>query len=244
VLPRIPLIEDLTTAPIPAGSNILVEFDPASQWYNASLTIAAGWIRTGGSVSYNTFAQSPATVRAQLNRLGVNTEELEAKDQLRIWDWYTASLGQKSKEKYAIDSLKAADLSIVHAKTQLPGPPIPDRLRISDNTSALGRFNDEKSWIEFALTRGIPTAVSRQSTSLHGMMAGIHSDWAYKQVEGASDGTVDFKLDEEAKGETVDVMRVRNFRNVFSRKDGIASRLASTSKSPSKSRDPLPCVLV
>ena len=210
-----PLIEDLTRDPVPTGSNILVEFDPASQWLNASLTIAAGWIRTGGSVSYNTFAQPPATVRAQLNRLGMNTEELEAKSQLRIWDWYTASLGQKSKEKYAVDSLKAADLSIVHAKTQLPGPPIPDRLRISDNTSALGRFNDEKNWTEFVLTRGIPIAVSRQSTSLAGMMTGLHSEWVYKQIEGASDGTVDFKLDEEAKGETVDLIRIRNLRSAL-----------------------------
>ena len=210
---RISLIEDLTSGPIPPGSNINVEFEPASQWYNASLTIAAGWIRTGGGVSYNTFAQPPATVRAQLDRLGVNTEELEAKDQLRIWDWYTASLGQKSKEKYAIDSLKAADLSIVHAKTQLPGPSIPHRLRISDNASALGRFNDEKSWTEFVLTRGIPIAVSRQSTSVAGIMTGVHSDWVYKQIEGASDGTVDFKLDEATKGETVDVMRIRNLRN-------------------------------
>jgi hypothetical protein len=145
----------------------------------------------------------------------MNTEELEAKDQLRIWDWYTASLGQKSKEKYAVDSLKAADLSIVHSKTQLPGPPIPDRLRISDNTSVLGRFNDEKNWIEFVLTRGIPIAVSRQSTSLAGMMTGIHSDWAYNQIEGSSDGTVDFKLDEEDKGATTDIMRIKNLKSTF-----------------------------
>ena len=105
-MPRIQLIEDLTKEPIPPGCTILVEFDPASQWYNASLTIAARWLRTGGSVSYIAQSQSPDDVRSQLRQLGLTVEELEQKDRLWITDFYTASLGQKSKERFAVESLK------------------------------------------------------------------------------------------------------------------------------------------
>jgi len=213
-MPHLPIIEDLTTQPIPSGTNILVEFEPTSQWYNASITIAAGWLRTGGSISYNTYSQPPENVRNQLRRLGLKVEELETSEQLRIIDWYTASLGQKSSEKIATNSLKIADLSIDFAKTQLTGPPIPERIRISDNVSELARFNDEKSWVEFALTRGLPMARVRKSTAISGRMAGIHSDWAIRQIEGAMDCIVDFKLEEGSKGETIDITRIRSARNV------------------------------
>jgi KaiC/GvpD/RAD55 family RecA-like ATPase len=111
-LPRIPLIKDLTKGPIPPGSNILVEFDPASQWLNASLTIAAGWVKDGGKVSYIANSQSPDDIRSQLRRLGLPSEELKRTDRLWITDGYSASMGQKSKERFAVESLKAADLSL------------------------------------------------------------------------------------------------------------------------------------
>src|SRR3972149_2045862 len=98
-MPRIPLIEDLTTGPIPAGSNLLVEFDPASQWYNASLSMAAGWLEEGGRVSYNTHGQAPADIRARLSRLRLDVPKLEEDGKLIIFDGYTMTLGQKSKEK-------------------------------------------------------------------------------------------------------------------------------------------------
>ena len=40
-MPHIPLIEDLTMGPVPAGSNISVEFAGASQWYGASVSIVS-----------------------------------------------------------------------------------------------------------------------------------------------------------------------------------------------------------
>ncbi len=139
------MIEDLTSGPIPAGSNLLVEYDAASQWYNASITIAAGWLRSGGKVLYGAMAQQPEKIRSQLNRLGVHPEALEAADNLRIWDWYTPTLGQKSKEKVALESLKVADLSIWFAKEIMRQPPDPNLLRVFDSISSLARFNDEKS---------------------------------------------------------------------------------------------------
>ena len=144
-LPRIPIIEDLTKGPIPPGSNILVEFDPSSQWYGASLTIAAGWLRTGGSVSYIAHSQSPDDVRSQLRSLGVDIEELEQKDRLWITDLYTASLGRKSKEKFAPESLKVADVSLWIAKEAMAESPAPEFLVIADNCSVIDRFNDEKN---------------------------------------------------------------------------------------------------
>jgi len=96
-VPRIPIIEDLTEEPVSPGSSILVEYNPASQWYNASLTIAAGWIKSGGVASYNAYDHAPESVRLQLKRLGLDVERLEKEEKLRIIDWYTIQLGKKPK---------------------------------------------------------------------------------------------------------------------------------------------------
>ena len=212
-MPRIELIEDLTTGPVSPGTNILVEFDPASQWYNASLTIAAVWLRTGGSVSYIAQSQSPNDIRSQLRRLGLPVEDMEQKDRLWITDFYTLSLGQKSKERFAPESLKVADLSIWIAREAMVESPAPEFLVIADNSSILDRFNDEKNWVELYLTRPIPMAKPRQMTQIIGFMGGIHSNWAYKQLEAAVDGIVDFKV-EEVGEETRDLMRIRTMRKM------------------------------
>jgi KaiC/GvpD/RAD55 family RecA-like ATPase len=222
-VPRLPLIEDLTKEPVPPGSNILVEFDPASQWYNSSLTIAAGWIRSGGVASYNAQAQPPESARLQFKRLGLDAETLEKEEKLRILDWYTIQLGQKSKEKYANTSLKVADLSLLWSKEIIPstGSPYPgavyrrgaDVLIIADDELVLLRFNDEKSFIHYWCTRVIPSAPARQSTQIAGAVKGVYSDYIYKSIEAAVDGIIDFKLEEEGK-RTRDLMRIRSMRNV------------------------------
>ncbi|MGA8856684.1 MAG: ATPase domain-containing protein [Candidatus Bathyarchaeia archaeon] len=212
-MPRIPLIEDLTTGPVPAGSVLLVEFAGASQWYNAALTIAAGWLKQEGKVSYNALAQSPDAVRSGLSRLGVNCEECERKDKLRIWDYYTASLGKKSNEKYAYDSLKVADLSLRIAKEDMHEAPQPEWLRVIDNASTWYRFNDEKSMLEVDLTRHIPSFKVRKSTAIRAIMKNVQSTWVYEQLEGAHDGIIDFKLD-ETSDPAQNLIRIRNMRNV------------------------------
>jgi KaiC/GvpD/RAD55 family RecA-like ATPase len=45
------------------------------------------------------------------------------------------------------------------------------------------------------------------------MMSNIQCEWARKTLEGAVDGIVDFKLEEEGKT-TRDLMRIRSMRNV------------------------------
>jgi len=56
--------------------------------------------------------RSPEKIREQFKRLGLDTDTLECNDKLRVFDWYTATLGMKPKEKRAVPSLKIADLSL------------------------------------------------------------------------------------------------------------------------------------
>ena len=212
--PRIPLVEDLANRSILPGSNILVEFDPCSQWYNASLTIAAGWHRSGGKVSYIATVHEPDCVRERLRILGLTPAELEAADRLWITDAYTAgtTTGQKSKERFHIDSLKVADLSIWVAKEALHEEPDPDFLIIDENTSVMDRFNEEEHWVELLLSRLLPMAKERRITQFTSLLREAHSEWLYKQLEAAVDSVVDFRLDEQA-GEARDMMRVRSMWN-------------------------------
>ena len=211
-MPQILLIEELTKNPIPPGTNILVEFDPVSQWYNASVTIAAGWIRSGGITAYNVHARPPEKIREQFKRLGLDADTLESTGRLRIFDWYTASLGLKSKEKRSVQSLKIADLSL-DMRGEMHETPSPEVLRVWDTNSYLARFNDERAWVELELTRFVPASSIMQSTGIGGVIRGIHSDWVYKQLEAAYDGVIDFKVEEEGKT-TRDLMRIRGLRNV------------------------------
>ncbi len=219
-LPRIPLIEDLTAGPIPPGSYLMVEFTGSSQWYNASLTMAAGWLKSGGRVFYAALAQPPERVRSQLARLELRVNELENEDRLQIWDGYSASLGQKSKEKFAVDSMKVSDISIFFSRQVMAGRPAPDKevygpewLRIVDNESTIARFNDERAWIEFLLTRNVPSASSTRTIYIAAFIKGLHSERVYGQVEAAADGIIDLKLD-ESQEEARDLIRIRNMRNV------------------------------
>jgi KaiC/GvpD/RAD55 family RecA-like ATPase len=217
-VPRIPLIDDLTDSQIPPGSNILVEFDPASQWYNASLSIAAGWLRTGGRMGYYAVSKPPDSVRSQLGRFGIDVGTLEAEESLAIYDMYTCQLGQKSKEKIALESLKVSDLSIWLSRALKLAAPDPNLLWIVDSFSPITRFNDEKSFIEWVLTRVIPYAPMEKSIGIWGVLRGVHSDWVYKQLEASPDAVVDFKL-EETSEDTKDLIRIRSMRNIhFDRK--------------------------
>ena len=170
-------------------------------------------MRTGGSLSYIAHSQPPDDVRSQLRQLRIDVDDLEQKDRLWITDLYAASVGQKSKEKFAPESLKVADLSLWIARDAMVEAAAPEFLVIAENSSILDRFNDEKNWVELYLTRPIPMSKPRQITQLIAFMGGIHSNWAYKQLEAAVDGIIDFKV-EEVAGETHDLMRIRSMRRV------------------------------
>ena len=179
--------------------------------------MAAGWAKQGGNVGYNGFVQPPDGVRTQLARLGLNMDELERSDRLRMYDWYTPTLGRRSKERYGIDSLRVADQSIEFRLTEddLKGPAESEwfeSIRLADNFSTLARFNEEKAWVEFMLTRVIPIGPVKKSTLIFGIMKGVHSEWAYRQLEGSVDGIIEFKVSEVA-GTLRDVVQIRTMRN-------------------------------
>jgi KaiC/GvpD/RAD55 family RecA-like ATPase len=214
-MPRIPLIEDLTTEPIPPGSNLLVEFDPASEWYNAAVTITTGWLSTGGRVHYNVAIRPPDAVRSQLKKLGLIPEDLEREDKLRIYDWYSPTITRKSEGKNAITSLKVHELSPEYAKW-LQSDELRENvntLRMIENGSILARYNDEKLLLEFILTRVFPRSTLWKATLISTLVKGLHSDWFYGALEAAADGIIDFKLD-ETTDPAQSLIRVRNLRNV------------------------------
>lgn len=211
-LPRIALIEDLLAVPVPPGSNLLVEFDPSSQWYNASLTVAAGWLNTGGKLTYLLSSRLPENIRSGLTRLGVDVQRLEESDILQIWDGYSATLGLQSHEKYRIESLNVADLRIWVSKEFMRRPPSPDLMYITENSSVIARFNDEKNWVEYQLTRVFPSVSMTKTMSIRGISVGVHSDSAYKQLEAAVDGVIDLKV-EELEGEIHNFARIRKMLN-------------------------------
>jgi KaiC/GvpD/RAD55 family RecA-like ATPase len=118
----------------------------------------------------------------------------------------------RNPKRFAVESLKVSDLSIWMGKEVLHEPAAPDFLVIAENNSTLDRFNEEKNWVELLLSRIIPMAKIRQMTQLIGMIASVHSDWAYRHLEASVDGVVDFKL--ESGAEVHDLMRIRSMRRM------------------------------
>ena len=213
---QVPLIEELTAGPIPEGSCILVEYDPASQWYAASVTLATGWLMNGGTVSYTVAGQSPEKVQAQFRRLGVDVDAFEKDFKLKIHDWHTCTLGFRPTERPALGSLRIAELNIFFTENMLARPggiisPFRDYLGILDDVSTLERFNDEKNWVEFVLTRYVPSAMLTKSVLFLGIIRGLHNKWVYRRLEAAADGIIDFKLQEISR-ETRNLLRIRSMR--------------------------------
>lgn len=190
-------------------------------WFNASLNIVAEWLRTGGRAEYITHAQAPEDLRSRLKRIEPRIDDYEVKDaaarnwdsKFVIWDGYSLTLGQKSKEKYAEESLKVSDLSLTFSQEIMRETPPIGTLVISDDLSVLSRFNDEKNWVEFELTRQFPAGKLQIVTHLYGLLKGVQSEWAYKRLEAASDGVIEFKVD-DASDPPRSLIRIRSMRSV------------------------------
>ena len=90
---------------------------------------------------------------------------------------------------------------------------MPGVLYISDNTSAPARFNDERVYVEYVLTRVIPSYTMNQSIGLRGLLKGVHNEWVYKQLEAAHAGIIDFTV-EQVGGEWKNFITLRSMRDV------------------------------
>ena len=182
-------------------------------WFNASLNIAVGWMRTGGLIGYNVGAQPPEDLRSQLRRIEPNIDEYETNEKLKVWDLYSATLGRKSPEKYAIQSLKVVDLSVAYSRDRMRLPPTPGLIEIVDDLTVFARFNDEKNWVEWELTRDFAAYKMQKVTNILGLIKGVQSEWAYRRLEAASDGVIEFKVD-ETNDPPRQMMRIRSMRPV------------------------------
>lgn len=198
---------------VPPGSNFLVEYDATSQWYNACTTIAAGWLGTDGIVAYDVTVESPDDLRTRLKRLGLDVNKLEIGAKLENWDFYTATLGRKSNERFFLPSLKVADLSIWDSRVAMSRPPEPNRLELNENISVFDRFNDENSWVEWELARRIPAYKSTKNTLVEGLIRGVLSERAYRKLEAAFENVVDFKFDDTSDPPR-NLMRIRSMRSL------------------------------
>ena len=177
------------------------------------MSMAAEWLRTAGSIGYYSIAKPPESARSQLKRFGIDAERLEAEGRLTIYDLYTCQLGQKSKEKHALESLKVSDLSIWLSRALKSASPDPNLLWIVDSFSPITRFNDEKSFIEWVLTRVVPYASGEQSIGIWGVLLGVHSDQVYKQLEASSDAVLQFKVEQSGE-EVKNLIRITYMRNL------------------------------
>ena len=157
--------------------------------------------------------QPPEDLRSQLRRIEPATDDYEKKGKLKIWDLYAATLGRRSPEKYAVESLKVADLSVAYSRDRMRLPPSPDLVEIVDDLTVFARFNDEKNWVEWELTRDFAAYKMTKVTNILGLIKGVQSEWAYKRLEAASDGVIDFKVD-ELSDPPQHMMRIRSMRSV------------------------------
>ena len=214
-------LESLVPGGIGFGSILLVEFEPHSVWYEASLTATAQALRLGSRTEYHTFQHIPNDVRATLSRLELDVKRLENDGVLKIVDSYTCQTGLGDPETRVDDrhsvasrSLKLSDWSISTAQEIKAGVPEEDKrwLHIDDNTSVLNRYNGENAIIDYWRTRGIPETRVEEAVVLHSLLVGVASDAFYKQFESLCDGIIDFKS-EEKSGQIEHYVRARIMRS-------------------------------
>jgi archaellum biogenesis ATPase FlaH len=91
--------------------------------------------------------------------------------------------------------------------------PDPNLLWIVDSFSPIARFNDEKSFIEWILTRVVPYASGEKSIGIWGVIRGVHSDQVYKQLEASADAVLQFKVEESGE-EVKSLIRITFMRNL------------------------------
>lgn len=212
----LPILKELFPGGVDYGSNLLVEFEPRSMWFETSLTMAAQALREGVKTEYHTFQRAPKEIRKPLAKLGVDVEAIEVKGRFVIIDSHTVQtrLGtSETLEGVVSQSVKLADWSIGFGQLLKAGPQKEDLgwLHIDDNTGVLLEYNQEKDFIDLWRTRVIPYIRDNESVLIYSVIAGIASDAFYKKLESLSDAVIDFKS-EERDGRLDQLVRTGSMR--------------------------------
>lgn len=229
----IPLLDKLIPDGIEAGTVFNVEYDPDSQWLAIAATMGARYLQAGGSVGYVSVMRPPEAVKKDLTRLGIDVAAAIKERRLNVDDWYTATLTggriTTEQEKTALmepidggmrlRSIKVADLSVEWLKLSKHGPlPFdvietwpPGALSIFDSLTEVTRFNEENSYLEYAITRGWTNERKAKRIRIGGVARGVQAESFYKRLEGASDGIIDLRV-MERDDEVKNFLRVRSLK--------------------------------
>jgi len=211
-----PFLKELVPGGFEFGSNLLVEFDSDSVWYETSLTIAAHALRAGIKIDYHNFQHTPSDIRKAFDRRGLDVKKLEDNDMLWIVDSFTVQTGadtSQDQSEVTQVSVKLSDWSIALARDLKTGisETMKRRLHIDDNTGTLLQYNEEKAIIDFWRTRYIPYSRARECVNIYSLLTNVASTSFYKQYESLSDGIIDFKS-EERENELQHYVRIRSLR--------------------------------
>lgn len=231
---HIPFLSELIPGGIKAGTILLVEFDPESQWFAVATTMTAKVIQNGGNVAFQAGARPPEDIENDLSAMGVDVPRAFEEVHLYINDWYSATLRGGRIEPLAPEaghieetrtgskylSLKVQDMSLEFLKASKSTNESPiyanwpaGSLNIADSFSIFLRFNEEKAYAEYLETRQNPQQRKMQRITIRGVVRGSHSDWFYKRMEAAFDGVVDIQV-LEREGKAKNFLRIRGIRGL------------------------------
>ena len=229
----IPILTQLIPDGVKPGTLFVVEFDPESQWLAVAATITAGYLRAGGRVAYVAQLRSPATVRENFLKLGVDVSAATREGRFALDDYYSATLtGGRLEGGVAeasviepidggvrLRSLKVADLSVEFLKDMKQGPESggvfstwpPGALCVVESMSQMLRFNEEKPFLEWAISREHQGARRAKRIYFDGIVRGIHSESLYKRLESDVDGVIDLRV-MERDGEWKNFLCIRSLK--------------------------------
>ena len=212
---RPPLLAGLPPEVFRPGTVVLVEFDPHSLWYEASISVAARALIAGIKTDYHTFQHVPDDIARDLRRQGIDTEVLTGKDRFRLLDSYSVQTGVASPSHHPPYDFASRSLRMAEWKKGALGVLNEGKERqlvhIDENDSPLTRYNSEKDTLDFFQTLTFEAARKREFTFVYAILRGIHSKGFYRQFEYLADAILDFRS-REVEGRMEQLVRVRSLR--------------------------------
>ena len=222
---EIPLIAHLIPNGIKRGSNIIVEYDPQSQWIAIATTIVAKWVQSKRQGIYVASMRPREDVLNDLVKLGIDVTASEGANLLRVDDYYSASLGldtsaslqEEVEGKYArLASYRVSDMSVEFLKYIKTQPAevtrrMPGELEIIESFSIFLRYNDEKSFLDFLESRSFPFQRRIKRANLLGFVRGLHTEAFYRRLENAADGLIEIRVLEH-NDEVKNFLRIQSLK--------------------------------